>query len=130
MPSREVPSQICAVWGQNSHFLPTTALRPFKTAKRRKMVGTLDMQLDFLVSKTTSVPSNTTVCLRNTPQKAPKSARICTIWLQTAPTQEQRVSWATWFKTRFRGCLDHSQPGTFCGSQYSKSLKQTPRPLY
>ena len=74
------------------------------------------MRLDFLVTKGPLVPSNSTVCPRNSPkrrQKAPKSA-------QCAPAprnQERGVSWATWLKVGFRKHLVHPQPPLFMVSK-------------
>ena len=124
VPSREVPSQICAVL---AFFRPKQHPNPGKTPKRRETVAYSPVRLDFAVSKSPLVPFNSTICPRNGPkrrQKAPKSA-------QCAPTprnQARAVSWATWLKTRFRGYLVHLQPPTFCGFQASESHNETPRP--
>ena len=75
------------------------------------------------------MPSNSTICPRNCPnrrQKAPKSA-------QCAPApqnQERAVSWATWLKNEFRGHLVHLQPPTSYGFQASESPNETSRPPY
>ena len=68
-PGARAPSQ--------GHFVPKTAFscpkksnNLLKSAKRRETVGTLHVRLDFFVSKTHLVPSNSTTCPRNTPQKA------------------------------------------------------------
>ena len=128
-PSREVPSQICAVLGQKQPFSPKIAPNPGETPKRRKTVATLHVRLDFTVSKSPLVPFNSTICPRNGPkrrQKAPKTA-------QCAPTprnQERAVSWATWLKNEFRGHLVHPQPPSFCGFQASESPDETRRPPY
>ena len=87
------------------------------------------MQLDFLVTKGPSAPSNSKICPSNGPkrrQKAPKTA-------QCAPAprnQERAVSWATWLKNELRGHLVHPQPPTFYGFQASQSPSETRRPPY
>ena len=102
---------------------------PGETPKRREMVCTSHVRLNFTVSKSLVVPFNSTICPRNGPkrcQKAPKSA-------QCAPTprnQARAISWATWLKTEFQGHIVHPQPSTFCGFQASDSPNETPRPPY
>ena len=111
-------------------FGPKTALFPMfrrkepptlgKTPKRRETVTTLEVPLDFAVSKSLLVPFNSTICPRNGPkrrQKAPKSAQ----YAATPQNQAGAVSWATWLKTQFQGHLVHQQPRTFCGFQAPKS---------
>ena len=127
-PSREVPSQICAVLGQKQPFPPQNSPQNSgQTPQRWETVATLHVRLDFAVSRSPLVPFNSTICPRNGPkrrQKAPKSA-------QCAPTprnQARAVSWATWLKSHFRGHLVHPQPPTFCGFQASESPSETPRP--
>ena len=108
-------------------FRPKQPQNPGTTPKRRETVATQHVRLDFTVSKSSLVPSNSTICPRKGPkrrQKAPKSA-------QCAPTprnQARAVSWATWLKIRFRGHLVHPQPPTFFGFQASESPNETPRP--
>ena len=121
-PSREVPSQICAILGQKQPFFahnsPQTRTKHPNEGKRR---------LDFTVSRSPLVPFYSTICPRNGPkrrQKAPKTA-------QCAPTpqnQARAVSWTTWLKSQFRGHLVRPQPPTFCGFQASESPNETPRP--
>ena len=129
-PSREVPSQICAVLGQKKPFFAPNSL---KTLAKRPNEGKrwvhFHVRLDFTVSKSLQAPFNSTICPRNGPkrrQKAPKSA-------QCAPTprnHERAVSWATWLKNEFRGHLVHPRPPTFCGFQAAESPNETPRPPY
>ena len=87
------------------------------------------MRLDFLVTKGPLVPSNSTICPRNGPerrQKAPKTAPCA-----PAPrNQDWAVSWTTWLQTEFRGHLVHPQPPTFYGFQASKLPNETRRPPY
>ena len=127
-PSREVPSQICALLGQKQPFFAQNSPQnPGETPKRRDTVSTLHVRLDFTVSKSSLLPFNSEICPRNGPkmrQKAPKSA-------QCAPTprnQARAVSWALWLKIRLRGHLVHPQPPTFCGFQASESPNETRRP--
>ena len=61
---------------------------PFETAKRTAKACTLHVGLAYLVSKSPLVPSTSTTCPRNGPQKAPKSPRIHAIWPQTAPDHQ------------------------------------------
>ena len=129
-PSREVPSQICAVLGQKQPFFAQNSpSKLFKTAKRRQAAATLHVRLDFLVTKGPLVPFNTTICPRNGPKrrhKAPKTAECA-----PAPrNQERAVSWATRLKNEFRGHLVHPQPPTFYGFQASEWPNQTRRPPY
>ena len=129
-PSWEVPSQICAVLGQKQPFFAQNSpSKGSKQPKRRQTAATLHVRLNFLVTKGSLVPSNSTICPRNGPkrrQKAPKSAPCA-----PAPrNQERAVSWATWPEIRFRGHLVHPQPPTFCGFQASELPNETRRPPY
>ena len=128
-PSREVPSQICAVLGRKQPFFaknsPQTRAKRPKEGKR----WTLHVRFDFTVSKSPLLPFNSTICPRNGPkrrQTALKSAKCA----PTPQNQARAVSWATWLKSEFRGHLVHPQPPTFCGFQASESLKRTPRHPY
>ena len=129
-PSREVPSQICAVLGPKKTFFgPKRPPNLVKTAKRRKTVATFHVRLDFTVSKSPLVPFNSTICPRNGPkrcQKAPKTAQ----YAPTPRNQARAVSWATWLKIRFRGHLVHPQPPTFCGFHCLEWPNETRRPPY
>ena len=112
-PSREVPSQICAVLGQKQPFFAQKEPpKPGETPKRRETMATPHVHLDFTVSKRPLVPFNTTICPRNGPkrrQKAPKSAQC----VPTPRNQARAISWATWLKSQFRGHLVHPQPPHF-----------------
>ena len=114
---------------KTAFFGPKLHRNPVITAKRRQIVATLHVRLDFTVTKSSLLPRNSTICPRNGPkrrQKAPKSA-------QCAPTprnQERAVSWATWLNSEFRGHLVHPQPPTCCGFQVSKLPNETPRHPY
>ena len=61
--------------GQELPFL--TQKRPLKlletTKQWKEMVSTLYVRLDFVVSKTPLVPSNSTICLRHTHKRPPKA---------------------------------------------------------
>ena len=90
-------------------------------------MATSHVLLDFTVSKSPTLPLNSTIYPRNGPkrrQKAPKTA-VCA---PTPRNQARAVSWATWLETRCRGRLVHPQPPTFCGFQASESPKKMPRP--
>ena len=88
-PSREVPSQICAVLGQKQPFFAQNSpSKGSKTAKRRQTAATLHVRLDFPVTKGPLVPCNSTICPRISPkgrQKGPKTA-------QCAPTPRNQAS--------------------------------------
>ena len=74
-PSREVPSQICAVLGQKKPLSPKIAPKPGRNAQTKENSGNIHVRLDFTVSKSPLVPFNSTICPRNGPkrcQKAPK----------------------------------------------------------
>ena len=106
------PPESALFRAKSSHFLPKTALQPIGNAKRRKTAGTLHMRLDLLESNSPLVPSDDTICPKNTPKRPPpkKGPRICPVWMQAAPNQERAVSWATWLKTPFQGHVVHPQP--------------------
>ena len=77
-PSREVPSQICAIVGQSSHFSRKAALVRVQNSQTKANGCYTPRALDFLATKGPLVPSNSTICPRNGPkrrQKAPKSAQ-------------------------------------------------------
>ena len=108
-------SKLRILCSKTAFFGPKRPRNPVKTAKRSKTVATLQVRLDFTVSKSALVPFNSTICPRNGPkrrQKAPKSA-------QCAPARRNH-----------RGHLIHPQPPTFCGFQASESPNETPRPPY
>ena len=125
-PSREVPSQICAVLGQKQPFFAQNS--PSKSSKQPNEGKRL---LHSTCGLTFSQPRDlwcplTPRYVRETAQKAPKTA-------QCAPAprnQERAVSWATWLKNKFRGHLVHPQPPTFYGFQASESPNETRRPPY
>ena len=58
-------------------FRPKQPQNPGETPKRRDTVSTLHARLDFTVSKSSLVPSNSTKCPRNAPKNAPQSPKIC-----------------------------------------------------
>ena len=92
-------------------------------------MATQHMRLDFTVSKSPLVPSNSTICPRNGPkrcQKAPKTAQ----YAPTPRNQARTVSWATWLKIQFRGHLVHPQTPTFYGFHPSEWPNETRRPPY
>ena len=71
-PSREVPSQICAVLCPKTAFFgPKRLPNLVKTAKRRKALATFQVRLDLTVSKSPLVPS-TPRYVRETAQKGAK----------------------------------------------------------
>ena len=123
------PPKSAQFWAKNSHFSPKTALVRVQDSQTKANGCYIHVRLDFLVTKGTLVPSNSTICARNGPkrrQKAPKTA-------QCAPAprnQERAVSWATWLKNEFRGHLVHPQPPTVYGFQASESPNETGRPPY
>ena len=108
-------------------FRPKQPPNPHETPKRREIVATLHVRLDFAMYRSPLVPSHSTICPRNGPkrrQKAPKSAPCA----PTPRNQARAVSWTTWLKSQFRGHLVHPQPPTFCGFQDSEPPNETPRP--
>ena len=128
-PSREVPSQICAVFGQKQPFSPKIAPKPGRNAQTKDNAGPLHVRLDFTVSKSSLVPFNSTICPKNGPkrrQKAPKTAQCA-----PAPRNKERAaSWATWLKIRFQGHRVPPLPPTFCGFHPSEFPNETRRPPY
>ena len=58
---------------KNSHFWAKKARNTFKTAKRREMVGTLHVRLDFPVSTSSLRPSNSMTCPGNGPKRPPEA---------------------------------------------------------
>ena len=49
---------------------PKRPQNPVKTVKQRHTVATLDVLLDCPVTKSSLLPSNSTICLRNGPKMA------------------------------------------------------------
>ena len=127
-PSREVPSQICAVLGQKQPFFAQNSPRTRPKSPNegiRWLHSTCGLTSNCQRALwCPSTPLYVRVTAQKRRQKAPKSA-------QCAPTprnQERAVSWATWLKNEFRGHLVHPQPPTFCGFQAAKSPTEKPRP--
>ena len=63
---------------KTAHFVPQNSLfffgpkrpqSPFKSTKRRETVATLHVRLDLPVTRSPLLPSNSTICPRNGPQK-------------------------------------------------------------
>ena len=128
-PSREVPSQNCAVFGQKQPFFAQNGPQTrAKHPKRRETVARLHVQLDFAVSKSPLVPFNSTICPRNGPkrhQKAPKSAHVhLHPKTKHGPYLGLRGS-----KSDCEGTYSTRNPPTFCGFQASNSPNETPRHL-
>ena len=129
-PSREVPSQICAVLGQKRPFFAQNS--PSKGSKQpNKGKRRLHSTCGLIFSRPRdiwcpSTPRYVRETAQKRRQKAPKTA-------QCAPAprnQERAVSWATWLKNEFRGHLVHPQPPTFYGFQASESPNDARRTPY
>ena len=91
-PSREVPSQICAVLGQKQPiFRPNQPQNPVKTPKRRDTVSTLHVRLDFTVSKSSLVPFNSTICPRDGPKRRQKAPKTCAMRTNTPKPSTGRI---------------------------------------
>ena len=127
-PSREVPSQICAVLGQKQPFFaqngPSTGSKQPNEGKRL---------LHSTCGLTFSRPRDlwcplTPRYVRETAQKGTKKAPKTAQCAPAPRNQERAVSWATWLQNEFRGHLVHPQPPTFYGFQASESPKETRRP--
>ena len=123
------PPKSAQLWAKNSHFSPKTALVRVQNSQTKANGCYPHVPLDFNVTEEPLVPSNSTICPRNGPnrrQTAPKTA-LCA----RAPRNQARaVSWATWVKIQFRGHLVHPQPPTFYGYKASDSPNETCRPPY
>ena len=94
VPSREVPSQNCALCTPKEALCtpkeaspPQKKKRPrnpLKTAKRREMVATLHVRLECPVTNSLLLPSNSTICPRNGPIMA-KNGRGGTQHMSNGP---------------------------------------------
>ena len=92
VPSRQVPSQICAIFGQKTAiFCPKQPQKAFKTAKRRETAATLHVRLDFPVSKSPLVRSNSAICPRNGPKRRQKALKICTMCSNSPKQRTGRI---------------------------------------
>ena len=88
------------------------------------------MRLDYPITKSSFLPSNSTICPINGPKNGEKGPNVrCSVKPRTQ-NQERAVSWPMWFKSEFQGHLVHTQPPTFCGFQASESPNEKPRPPY
>ena len=68
------------VRAKNSHFwAKKQPSNPFKTAKQRETVGTLNVRLDFPVSTSSLRPSNSTICPGNDPKRPPEAPNFVRI---------------------------------------------------
>ena len=129
-PSREVPSQICAVLGQNQPFFAQNS--PSKGSKQPKEGKRL---LHSTCGLTFSQPRDlwcplTPRYVRETAQKGAKKSQKLRNVHQHPETKNGPFLWATWLKNEFRGHLVHPQPPTFYGFQASESPNETSRPPY
>ena len=92
VPNREVPSQICAVLGQKQAFFAQNSPKnPGETPKRRDTVSTLHVRLDFTVSKSSLVPSDSTICPRNGPKRRQKAPKTCAMRTNTPKPSTGRI---------------------------------------
>ena len=57
-------------------FCSKPPYNPLKTAKRREVVATLHMQLDFPMPKGPLGPSNSTICPQTAPKSPPKAPKF------------------------------------------------------
>ena len=123
------PPNPALFWAKNSHFSPKTALVRVQNSQTKANGCSPHVRLDLLATKGLLLPSNSTICPRNSPKRRQKALEAA----QCAPApqnQEQAVSWATWLKSDFRGHLVHPQPPTFGGFQASEWPNETRRPPY
>ena len=92
VPSRDVPSQICAVLGQKrAIFRPKQPQNPGETPKRRDTVSTPHVRLHFTVSKSSLVPFNSTICRRNGPKRRQKAPKTCAMRTNTPKPSTGRI---------------------------------------
>ena len=111
-PSREVPSQICAVLGQKQPFF--TQNSPQTRAKRPNEGKRWHVRLDFTVSKSPLVPFKSAICPKERPKKAPKSPKICAMSTNPPkPSTGRILGYVRGSKSEFRGHLVHPQPPHF-----------------
>ena len=98
--------------------------KPFKTPKQREVVATLHVRLDFPVTKSPLLPSNSTICPRNGPKMARNVRNIC----QT--TSKPRTGRILGCVAKIREHLVHPQSPTFCRFQASELPNEMSRPPY
>ena len=129
-PSREVPSEICAVLGQKQPFFAQDS--PSKGSKQPnegKRLLHCTCGLTFLRPRDLWCPLNPRYA-RETAQKGAKKPQKLRNVHQHPETKNGPYLGLRGSKNEYRGHLVHPQPTTFYGFQASESPNETRRPPY
>ena len=76
--------KLCILCPKTAFFGPKRPRNSFIMDKGREVVHTLHVRLDFLVTKSPLVPSNSTICPRNGPKIA-KNGLECALFVSSSP---------------------------------------------
>ena len=129
-PNRGVPSQNCSFCAPNKPFFgPKRPQNPLKTAKRRQTVTTLHVRLDFLVTKSSLLPSTSRICPRDGPKMA-KNGLEYALLVSNSPKTKSCPYLGLVATIPIRRAPSPPATPKICYFQASKSPNETPRPPY
>ena len=99
---------------------PKRPRNPLKTDKQRGTVATLNVRLDFPVTKSTFLPSHPTICPRNGPKMAKNGPNYAQCVSNTSKNKNGPYLGLRGSKPNSEGTYS-PHPHTFCGFQASGS---------
>ena len=85
------PPKSAGFWAKNSNFLPKTALMRVQNSQTKANDYYTHVQLDILVTKGSLVPSNSTICPRNSPKRRQKAPKTCAMRTNTPKPSTGRI---------------------------------------
>ena len=111
-------------------FRPKQPQNPGETPKRREMVTTLHVRLDFTVSKSSLVPFNSTICPRNGPKRRQKAPKTCAMRTNTPKPSTGRILGYVAQIRIPKAPSPPADPHLVWFSKPPESPNEPPRPLY
>ena len=114
---------------KTTFFGPKRSRNPLQTDKRMETLQTLHVHLNFSMTSSPLLPSDSTIFPRNGPKMAKNCLNVHCL-CQTAP--KRRMGHVLGYAAQNGTPRAPGPPTTplFCGFQPSKSPNETPRPLY
>ena len=108
---------------------PKRPQNPLKAAKYGETLLTLHVHLDCPMTKSSFLPSNSTICLTNGPKMAKNGPNRAQFASHTSKTKNGLYLGLRGSTPNSEGTC-HPQPPTFCGFQPSESANKTAGPPY
>ena len=129
--SLEVPSKNCALCAPKEPFLAQNGPETHSGQPNKgKRLQTLHVRLDCPVTKSSSLPPNSTICPRNSQKLAKNGPDYAHFVSTSTKTENGSYLGLRGSKPHSEGTYSPHKPPTFCGFQASNSPNETPRPPY